>query len=404
MKFRWDKKYLYWGITAFFVILATLASVTLLYNFEKVKGWLSIIFKIIKPFVIGFALAYLLNPIMKYLEEKPLAYISNKKKKPLKKSTVRLISLLCTIIFAFTIVVGLFWLILPQVVVSVKNIISNFETYTANLEAWMLGIVSGSDTIASFVDEFLGNINGGVVEFLKNLVPKLDAVISQVTSGLIGAVVLLKDIFVGIIISIYVLISKERFSAQSKKVLYSIFSIKRTNNIINLTRHSNKVFGGFIVGKIIDSAIIGVICFIGMSIFKMPYALLISTIIGATNVIPFFGPFIGAIPSALLILMIEPLTCLYFCIFVLVLQQFDGNILGPKILGDSTGLSAFWVIFAILVSGQMFGFIGMLVGVPAFAVLYTLIVEYIENNLKKKNLPVSTDKYIDIVTLDDNED
>ncbi len=403
MKFRWDKKYLYWGITAFFVILASLGSVTLLYNFDKVKGWFSIVVKVLKPFIIGFALAYILNPIMKYLENKPLAFISRKMKKPLSHSTSRVIALLFTIIVAFAIVIGLFWLILPQVAQSIQNIISNLDTYTTNLEAWILSLVSGSETIAKFVDEFLQGFNGGIVSFLKNLVPKLNLIIGEVTSGLIGAVVLLKDIFVGIIISVYVLYSKEIFCAQAKKVLYSMFSVKRTNRIIGIARHSDRVFGGFIVGKIIDSVIIGFICFIGMSILNMPYALLISTIIGATNVIPFFGPFIGAIPSALLILMIEPLTCLYFCIFILVLQQFDGNILGPKILGDSTGLSAFWVIFAILVSGQMFGFIGMLIGVPAFAVLYTLIVEYIENNLKKKNLPVSTDKYNDIVTLEDND-
>ena len=168
-------------------------------------------------------------------------------------------------------------------------------------------------------------------------------------------------------------------------------------------RYIHKVFGGFIIGKIVDSIIIGILCFLGLSVMNMPYTLLVSVIVGVTNVIPFFGPFIGAIPSALLILLVSPIQCLYFLIFILVLQQFDGNILGPKILGDTTGISSFWVLFSILLFGGLLGFVGMIVGVPIFAVFYRLLGDFINGLLEKKDLPVQTSQYDNLETVEEKD-
>ena len=197
------------------------------------------------------------------------------------------------------------------------------------------------------------------------------------------------------IISIYLLIDKEKFFALGKKVTASLFNEKHTRVILDLAKRTNLTFGRFIGGKIVDSAIIGVLTFIILTIFKMPYVLLISVIIGITNVIPFFGPFIGAIPSAIIILFVSPIQAIWFLVIVLVIQQVDGNIIGPKILGDSIGISAFWILFSILVAGKLFGLVGMIIGVPMFALIYSIIKDVIEARLKYKGLPIETKNYMD---------
>ena len=202
-------------------------------------------------------------------------------------------------------------------------------------------------------------------------------------------------------IAIYVLNSKQLFAAQAKKLLYGCLSTRRANIVLDNARFTHRVFGGFINGKLLDSLIIGILCFVGMTALRMPYAMLISVVVGVTNIIPFFGPFIGAIPSGLLILLIDPLKALYFVLFILALQQFDGNILGPKILGDSTGLSSFWVMFAILLAGGLFGFVGMVVGVPLFAVLYSILSGLVCHSLRRRGMPEETQAYYELDHVDE---
>lgn len=225
--------------------------------------------------------------------------------------------------------------------------------------------------------------------------------INILSTGLLGVVTVLKNSLIGLIVMVYFLNIKDTLSAQSKKIVYSLFPLKQANRIIEEVRFTHSVFGGFITGKLLDSLIIGVICFFCMRLLRMPYVLLVSVIIGVTNVIPFFGPFIGAIPSAFLILLVSPMKCLYFLLFVLVLQQFDGNILGPKILGESTGLPSFWVLFSILLFGGLLGFVGMVIAVPTFAVFYHLTSEYVNRCLEKKALSQSTDDYRDLDYIDE---
>lgn len=241
--------------------------------------------------------------------------------------------------------------------------------------------------------------NWAKTEFL----PQTKNIVAGLTSGVIGAVRIVFNVVIGIIISIYVLMSKESFIGQSKKLVYAIFPGKQANAIIHTVHKSNEIFGGFISGKILDSLIIGILCFICLYLMKMPYTVLVSVIVGVTNVIPFFGPYLGAVPSAILIMLANPIQGLYFILFILVLQQVDGNIIGPKILGDSTGLSSFWVVFAILIGGGVFGIPGMIIGVPVFAVIFYIIRNILNYALKRKQLPQDSESYIFAEKLDTDQ-
>ncbi len=241
----------------------------------------------------------------------------------------------------------------------------------------------------------LDTIQTKLLEFANSIIPKLGDLSIKVKDGAIDFVIALKDFIIGFIVAIYLLISKETFIAQTRKVMYAIFPKNVGKSILRVSARINSTLSGFLSGKLVDSFIIGTICFIVMRIFSWDFAVLISVIIGVTNIIPFFGPFFGAIPSALLLLMAAPKQVIPFVIFIIILQQVDGNIIGPKILGDSTGLSPFWVMFAIFVGGGLFGFAGMLLGVPIFAVVYELFREFVEYLLKKKKLSHRTSDYND---------
>ena len=255
----------------------------------------------------------------------------------------------------------------------------------------------------------LGNILNHASETLQNwiqtdLLRQMNIWMTNITTGAMNVLSEVFNFLVGCIVSVYMLFSKELFAAQMKKILYGVMSIEHANMTLHITRKSNEIFGGFIIGKIIDSAIIGVLCFLGLTLLDMPYILLVSVIVGVTNVIPFFGPYIGAIPSAILIALADPIKGIYFLIFILALQQLDGNVIGPKILGDSTGLSAFWVVFSILLGGGLFGFVGMIAGVPTFAVIYYIVKMVVEQKLEKKKMPADTEAYGRVEYLDDNQE
>lgn len=423
MKYRWEKKYLYWGITAFLVIVSSILFFLMLNRFDVVAAGFQFAVNLLMPFIIGLVIAYLLNPLVELCENKCITPLGGflrrrfvrgekpaetaqparkrqraKAAKPKKPSRApRAISITIVILLALAVVIGLLLLVIPQLIDSIKGLVGSLPGYLSNLEDWVVDLASSNQDLATFLEQRFDDVNKMFTDWAtKNLLPQVNNILTGVTSGVLGVIGGLMDFFVGLIVAIYVLFSKERFLAQTKKMTYSILPVKATNFLLRVTRRADEVFGGFIKGKLIDSLCIGVLCFIGMSIFQMPYALLISVMIGVTNIIPFFGPFIGAIPSGLLILMIDPLTAFWFVLFIIVLQQFDGNILGPKILGGSTGLSAFWVIFAIMVFGGLFGFVGMIIGVPAFALIYSFVSEFAESRLKKQELPVKTDDYLRI--------
>ena len=392
------------GLTIFLVIAAC---IILYFAFLRADTLFSVagtIIEILKPIIDGFAIAYLLNPIVKETDKYLLPVLRKKIK---KEKTARQFSRAAGILFAllvlFAVIFALLNMLIPELFHSIRNLM---ETLPGQLN-------SGIEAIEDLQKEqstmglLLGNILNHASETLQNwiqtdLLRQMNIWMTNITTGAMNVLSEVFNFLVGCIVSVYMLFSKELFAAQMKKILYGVMSIEHANMTLHITRKSNEIFGGFIIGKIIDSAIIGVLCFLGLTLLDMPYILLVSVIVGVTNVIPFFGPYIGAIPSAILIALADPIKGIYFLIFILALQQLDGNVIGPKILGDSTGLSAFWVVFSILLGGGLFGFVGMIAGVPTFAVIYYIVKMVVEQKLEKKKMPADTEAYGRVEYLDDN--
>ena len=399
------KNYMYWGTTALAVIALSVAFGFFLSRFELVSGALGKIASILMPIIYGAVLAYLMLPIY----NKTRSYTNQKLGKAVKDPSIadriaKGIATLVSLVVLVAIVAGLFRMIIPEIYNSIIRLQESIGEYINNLTMWMNKMFEDNQDFEKFVMPYYEQ---GVSEFQKwlteKLVPNMSMIIGQLSTGLLSVVTVVKNILIGVIVMVYFLNIKDTLSAQSKKIVYSILKLKDANRLVSEVRFAHGIFGGFITGKLLDSLIIGIMCFFAMQFMGMPYVLLISVIIGVTNVIPFFGPFIGAVPSAFLILMISPMKCLYFLIFILVLQQFDGNILGPKILGDSTGLPSFWVLFSILLFGGLLGFVGMIIGVPAFAVIYRLVSVYVSNNLKKKNLSPRTEDYMELDHINEED-
>lgn len=401
MKQKWDSKYFKAGLTAVLVIAAGLSFYYFLFYGKQLRIASSSLVAVLMPVLDGLIIAYLLAPIVNGVERYllyPLSYkckIRMDKKPKRKKRIIRGLSMLITFIIVTLFIYEFFALIIPQIVNSIQSIVVQFPVYVTQVTLWVEKLLMDNPQMEQIVIDMLDRYSLTLQEWLNTtLIPQMNSLVMSLSMSIISVLKGVWNLIIGLIISIYLLGNKEVFSAQIKKILYASFDRRTANIIIHDLRFTHRTFSGFISGKIIDSIIIGILCFFCISAMNMPYPVLISVIIGVTNVIPFFGPYFGAIPSAFLILMIDPLKCLYFLIFILVLQQFDGNILGPKILGNSTGLSSFWVIFSITVFGGLWGVPGMIVGVPFFAVIYSGIRANVHRLLKRKNLPIETEKYL----------
>ena len=395
-RFDLQPHYFQWGLTAFGVIACCVLVAFLLLRLPVIWSMIKKLLGILSPFIYGFIMAYLLMPIFNMLYRQLQPRMSRR-----FKHGTRLAKGLCsalTLAFGLSVVGVLLWLVLPQLVNSITSLVDSMDLYMNEISGWVASLLHNNPEIEHSFMRLYDQFSAQVMNWVQNdLLPQLGSMMS----GVVTTVNVLLNLVIGVIIALYILNSKDTFCAQAKKMTYSLFSVERANRIMARVAHIHRVFGGFITGKLLDSMIIGVLCFFGMYIMiktglmTMPtsYALLIAVIIGVTNIIPFFGPFIGAVPSTILIMVISPIQALYFVIFVLVLQQIDGNILGPKILGNATGLSSFWVMFAILLFGGVLGFAGMVIGVPLFAVLYSVATEQINNLLKKRGLSVDTNDY-----------
>ena len=391
MKIEWNRRY---TTIAVYAILVLVFGVLFLYgvqNYQDVRDWISTALVTLRPFIFGFVIAYLLNPIYVFFDKKFLPWLTNNTINP---PACRGLSIILTYLGTGMMLYFFSALVFPQILTSISNILGNLGSYVDSLQHlldWVTHLVTVEGMppeVVSAMEQSVENVINEVYDLVLTSVPHILNYAMNFTSGMFSLVI-------GIIISIYMFMGKERFLAQSRKVMYALFSEENARFMIDLGAESNAIFSGFISGKIIDSLIIGILCFIGTWILKMPYGMLVSVIVGVTNVIPYFGPFIGAIPSIIIILTESPIQALIFAIFVLLLQQFDGNILGPMILGDTTGLSAFWVVFAILIFGKLRGFAGMFIGVPVFAVVYSVIKKFITLKLQKKGLPYETAAYSD---------
>lgn len=398
MKFRFDKKYLYWGLVGAFSIIAGILFYYILFYSESLSNAVSSFLKISMPIIDGLILAYLMTPVMNTIERRLVRPLYEKSKVPATKKSekrIRAFSILITLVVIFVVAYEFFSMIIPELIRSIQSIIFQFPMYVSNLTAWATGLLENNPELEGIVNDLFNKSSTMLTDFLNTTVlPKVNALLISLSTGVIGFFKAMWNFVIGFIISIYILGSKEVFAGQAKKIVYAFFDAPSANQIVSNVRFIHSTFSGFISGKIVDSIIIGIICFACTSIIGTPYAILVSVIIGVTNIIPFFGPWLGAIPSALLILMVNPLQCLYFVILILFIQQFDGNILGPKILGDSTGLSGFWVIFSITIFGGLFGVLGMVVGVPIFAVLYAGFKALVNRQLAKKKLPTDTQPYL----------
>ncbi|HBL07444.1 MAG TPA: AI-2E family transporter [Clostridium sp.] len=363
------------GIILFFIIK------NLLGIFNKVVE----VIILLMPFIYGFSMAYLLAIPLKFLEDKVLKFMDKKNQYKAK----RFISITITYISAAILISIVFSILVPELSRSIYTLLENILDYIKALEEYINNIVIALNLNGDMVEDIVKDFNS-ISKYITSIAGTAVLDLFQFSANITQYIL---NIFIAPIISIYLLAGKEKFFAQIKKFLYAMLPEKPVKYVIELTRSSHKTFIGFLGGKLLDSLIIGIICFVGMKIFKMPYPLLVSFIIGITNIVPVFGPFIGAVPSVIIIFIASPIKALWFILFILVLQQFDGNILGPKILGNSTGLTAFWVMFAILLGNGLFGVVGMILGVPTFAVIYSIIVSVINNVLKEKGLPVEAKEY-----------
>lgn len=400
------KKYMGMGIAVFLTfaacslfLICLLKIDTLLAIFRKIAG-------ILESIIIGIVIAYVLNPVMVFFEKKLTAFLKDKKfaSEEKKHKWIRSISIVGALAVGISIVAAVFGMMLPQLFDSLYGLAMQMPDYLTNFSKWLLEISRDNPVLEQYVNEFINEFSGKINDFFTyDFIMVITKYLKYFTSGLISAFNTLLNIVVGVIVAVYLLYSKENFSGQAKKILYAVVRPAKGNMILNTVRKTNQIFGGFFIGKIIDSAIIGVLCFICLSVMNMPYTLLVSVIVGVTNVIPFFGPFIGAIPSAILILLVDPMDAVYFVIFVCILQQIDGNIIGPAILGESTGLSSFWVVFAIMLFGGLFGVVGMIIGVPTVGVCFYIIKLLLDQRLTKKQYPLDTESYVDLKEIDEKE-
>ena len=404
-----DRYWRYWklGLTIFLSACAIFLFYDTVYQAGiggTVTAFLRKVFKVIAPVVYGAAMAYLLSPIVNWFE-KIISRLWGKNKKTrdkkLKngKAWLRVVSILLTWLLVALLLYWLMSVLIPQLADSVTMLIKNAKDYYNKAYIWADQFLTNTPEIGSWANEMLEDYYTDAISFLTDKVlPWASQMATNLTGGIWTGIwsifTFAKNILVGLIISLYLLAMKEKSLARCCKVTFALFKKETAELILKGTAKVNQIFLGFVTGKILDSAIIGVLCFIGCSILKIPYTPLVSVVVGVTNVIPFFGPFLGAIPSMLLILLVSPKKCLIFGIFVLLLQQFDGNVLGPKILSGSTGISSFWVIVAILIGGGFFGVIGMFLGVPVFACLQALVKWLMDNRLRKRGMPTEACAYV----------
>ena len=387
------KPYLYGMLAGFGAISLSIAFFFLIYRFQGFGDAISVLTGILMPFIYGAVIAYLLKLVCNTVENFLRRSFPEKAHK-----AVEPVAILLTMLFGVLLVYALLMMIIPQLITSVTTLYYTAQRNINRVVAWistqeffeenhdlLLMIESAYDSISLNLDTWIKT----------TLVPSMQNIVSGVGSGVISVVNTLKNLLIGIIVAVYLLASRKRFAQQAKMILYSAVPNPWAQRILDEVKYADRMFGGFINGKILDSAIIGVLCYIVCLIVRFPSALLVSVIIGVTNVIPFFGPFIGAIPATLLILIQDPIKAIWFVLFVFILQQLDGNVIGPKILGNSTGLSSFWVLFAILLFGGLWGFVGMIVGVPLFAVIYDVVKKLVLFGLRRNGQTQMYDAYHD---------
>lgn len=398
------RQYLTVALLTFGTVCCCILFFFMVYRYHGFASFWRKLVWIVQPITIGVILAYLLNPVVRFIEAYVVKFlIPRVKNKRRARKAGRGVGVAGALLFLAVILILLFSVIVPSVSRSIQNMITVFPSEINNLIEWIEEFSKGDSELAEMVSEGIETASTMFQTYVQTeLLPQAKVYLASITNGVIYGVKLMTNVLVGVIVSVYVLMSKETFAGQAKKIIYAILKPERGNIVITTVRKSNEIFGGFISGKLLDSAIIGVLAYIVLAIMKMPDTMLLAVIIGVTNVIPFFGPFIGAVPSFIIVVLQNPVQGLYFLIFIFILQQIDGNIIGPKILGDSTGITPFWVVTSILIFGGLWGFPGMLLGVPVMAVLQYIVRNLLDYALKKRGLVSDTASYVELLRVDKN--
>ena len=398
-----EHQYFNLGLMILSIAAISIVLLAIVLNLPAVVKGVKTVLNVFSPVINGIVFAYLLNPLMNFMDRRLYPFLLKRKMQdPKAKKLSHAVSLVFALVLALLLIYEFFNMLLPQLVESVTGIVSNLSTYYADAEQWVLGFLDDNPDLRTQVDVLLSKFYDFLTNWINNdLLANINQVFTSVTTSVMSVVNVVLDLVIGFVAAIYMLWSRDTFLAQIKKLIVALLKERTADHLLDLGRRVNQVFSGFIIGKLVDSLIIGFLCYFGMLILHLPFPALIATIIGVTNIIPFFGPFIGAVPSAVLILLVDPLKCLYFILFVLVLQQLDGNIIGPRILGNTIGISGFWVLVSITVAGGLFGFAGMVLGVPVFAVLYMLVSDLVSSRLQKKRRTTDTAAYYAIKHVED---
>ncbi len=397
-----DNKYFKLGLTLLMVIIVSVLFFVILTNLKTVGAGVKKLLGIVSSVIYGFAFAYIMNPIMVATERlvNRIFSKSNITERALRRLS-RTLGVITALIVFISVVYGLLAMVVPRMIDSLIELFSpeNLDSYYQKITAWINNVTTGTP-----LEEWVRN-NDVLLKLQEWITKKID-VVAAINTAALSVYGFAKSVFsmiIGIVVAVYLLISKEKFLAQAKKIVVATFRKPRADRLMEIGRLANKSLGGFLVGKLIDSLIIGILSYIGMTILRLPYALISSVFVGLSNIIPFFGPIIGIVIGGVLILLQSPVQALYFVIFEFALQQVDGNIIGPRILGERLGISDFWILVSITFFGGLFGFPGMLLGVPVFTVIYAIIAQNVNESLKKKDLPIRTDLYYTIESVEDLE-
>lgn len=403
MKRKIQNEYIYWGITALSVIALGILFYFTILRFDNIIKIIGKILYIFRPLLYGIIIAFILTQSFNFFNRKFTKLLSKRSKDTIKvKKESKIISISISILILLLILFWIFYLLIPKLLISVVGIVEMLPDSIVKVESWLENILKGNPAIENIILTMINDSSKSILSYLsEGILPKMENIVTTVTVGLNGMYEFLRDFTIGIVFSVYLLINKNKYVSEMKKFIYTFLGIKKGNSLLQGARYSYKIFNGFIKGKLLTSVALGIVCYIAMILFKMPYAALISLIVAITNIIPFFGPIIGWVPGVILLLLINPIQALYFTIIIIVLQQIEGNLLSPKIVGDSIGLSGFWVLFSIMIFGGIFGLVGMIIGVPIFAIFYHFASYQLKKYLAKKDLPSETADYEDLKYIDE---
>lgn len=394
------KNYVSIGLTAFLVLAAAISFYFIILRLSGIAAFINRVLVILQPVLIGLAIAYLVHPVVEFFERNFRKLFKKECTDGKVHTPSRFLAVAVTLLLLIAFLYILGSMVLPELITTISGIIRVLPEQTNHLISRVSHLLENHTEISEQVSEVFSGISERAKKWMEtDLLPTM----TNIALGLKDVLVIFLNIIIGLIISIYVLMTREKFTGQTKKLLYAVVKKRRTANfILSTVRMSDRIFSGFVSGTLIKSLILGVACFILMTLLRLPYAMLISVVVGVTNIVPFFGPYVGAAIGAVLIVLQSPIQALYFLILILILQQIDGNIMAPKILGDSTGLSSFWVITSILVGGGLFGVLGMILGVPVFAVCYQIVRNIVDEKLKERSLPTDSEEFAFVDTVEED--